>query len=73
VVYGFLRDGTRIAGHTADEVFWEMDGASYPRLMAGNAPSGAVFRGIRARPFLDPLSWLVGRGERGRLLRAATE
>ncbi|MGH7551762.1 MAG: PIG-L deacetylase family protein, partial [Longimicrobiales bacterium] len=59
-------------GHTNVEVFWEMGGASYRRLMAGNT-NGAVFRGIRARPFLDPLCWLLGRSERGRLLRVATQ
>ena len=51
------------------EEFWEMDGNAYDRLhhaSTGEATDG-TFRGMRARPFTDPLSYLQGLGARRRL------
>jgi LmbE family N-acetylglucosaminyl deacetylase len=48
------------------EEFWEMDGHVYDRLHAtviDEAEAGA-FRGVRSRPFTDPLSYLQGIGAR---------
>lgn len=50
------------------EEFWQMDGDAYDRLhqpSVGDAAKG-TFRGVRARPFTDPLSYLRGlRARRG--------
>lgn len=51
------------------EEFWEMDGNAYDRLhqsASGGAADGP-FRGMRARPFTDPLSYLRGLRARRRL------
>ncbi len=54
--YGFQATG---------EAFWELPAESYMRLH-GEPPEGwrDNFRGIRARPFSDPLAYLVGRRAR---------
>jgi LmbE family N-acetylglucosaminyl deacetylase len=54
------------------EVFWELAPAQFVRLMAGYAPLGARFRGLRLRPFSDMLAWTIGLGARRRL-RALAE
>lgn len=55
------------------EGFWEMTPRAYAALHAGPAdPGGAArMRGLRRRPFTDPLAFLVGRRERRRALRDA--
>lgn len=50
------------------EVFWRLPANVYARLP--DTPIRA-FRGIRDRPFTDPLCWMAGLGERRRLARAA--
>ncbi len=54
------------------EVFWQMTGKAYRSLVAtgdwkkiANCP----YRGIRSRPFSDPLAYLTGRKERRRLVQ----
>jgi LmbE family N-acetylglucosaminyl deacetylase len=47
------------------EEFWQLDVEGYRRLHG--APGTASFRGVRARPFTDPLSYLQGLRLRRRL------
>jgi len=51
------------------EEFWQMDPAAYRRAHAARAAPEAdgAFRGVRARPFTDPLSYLRGLGARQQL------
>lgn len=61
---------------TAVEVFWELNGAAFARMMQagdwrGNAAS--PFRGIRPRPFSDPLAALTGYKIRRFLKQSAGE
>jgi len=51
------------------EEFWQMDSAAYARLhqAADPEPAAGAFRGVRSRPFTDPLSYLRGLGARRRL------
>ena len=60
-------------GVDASEAFWELDAADYARVVAhGDWRRGASpYRGIRARPFTDPLSALIGRRDRLHLRRVA--
>jgi len=53
------------------EEFWEMDGDAYDRLHQTLAGEPTGFRGVRARPFTDPLSYLQGLGARRRLREMA--
>ena len=46
------------------EVFWEMSGAAYRSLAMAGAPT---FRGVRSRPFLDPVTLGSGLRARARL------
>lgn len=58
----------------AVEVFWELDGAAFARMMqAGDrrGNSASPFRGIRPRPFSDPLAALSGYKIRRRLKQSA--
>ena len=57
----------------AAELFWELNGLAYGRVIeAGDwRGGGCSFRGVRGRPFTDPLSALAGLGERLALRRAA--
>ncbi|HXQ29594.1 MAG TPA: PIG-L family deacetylase [Gemmatimonadales bacterium] len=52
------------------EVFWELSPQAYARAVEG--PPGATFRGVRQRPFTDPLAYLQGRQAR-RALRERVE
>jgi LmbE family N-acetylglucosaminyl deacetylase len=63
----------RLYGLDAAEVFWQLRGDDYARLMAlGDWRGGrSPFRGVRWRPLTDPLSALVGLGDRLALRRAA--
>lgn len=56
-------------GIAHSEVFWEMPAQSYQDIMDYGAWSweDAPFRGIRPRPFSDPLAFLRGRRTRHRL------
>jgi len=56
------------------EEFWQLDADGYRRVHAGSAGAGAngAFRGMRARPFTDPLSYLRGLRAR-RHLRAFSQ
>jgi N-acetylglucosamine malate deacetylase 1 len=51
------------------EEFWQMESDAYDRLHPGAAAAGAdgAFRGVRSRPFTDPLSYLRGLGARRHL------
>jgi hypothetical protein len=51
------------------EEFWQMDGDAYGRVHQGCVGGIVVgeFRGVRALPFTDPLSYLQGLGARRRL------
>ena len=43
------------------EVFWELDAAAYARVVGEPGPGGPTpFRGVRLRPFTDPLAYLQG-------------
>jgi LmbE family N-acetylglucosaminyl deacetylase len=43
------------------EVFWELDAAAYARVVGEPHQSGPTpFRGVRLRPFTDPLAYLQG-------------
>jgi hypothetical protein len=55
------------------EVFWEMPAQAYQDIMGYGAWSwkDAPFRGIRPRPFSDPLAFLRGRRTRRRLRQFA--
>jgi len=61
-------------GLDAAEAFWQLPGDAYSRVMAAANWRGdrAPFRGIRQRPFTDPLAALVGLRRRMALRRAAT-
>ena len=61
-------------GHVAAEVFCELDGRRFGKLMkvAMNTPRiEGAFYGIRPRPVSDPLAWWKGRALRRKLLAAA--
>lgn len=51
------------------EEFWQVDRHAYGRLHAASANDGphGSFRGVRYRPFTDPVSYLRGLGARRRL------
>lgn len=63
------------AGLSTAEVFWEMPARSYGRVMKYGAWGwkDSPFRGVRPRPFTDPLAFLVGRRMRFRLRTLAQE
>lgn len=63
----------RLYGVPAAELFWELRGERYARVMAAGDWRGGrcAFRGVRGRPFTDPLSDLVGFRRRLVLRRAA--
>jgi LmbE family N-acetylglucosaminyl deacetylase len=63
----------RLYGVAAAEVFWQLPGGVYARVTAlGDWRGGpSPFRGVRGRPFTDPLSALVGLRHRLALRRAA--
>jgi LmbE family N-acetylglucosaminyl deacetylase len=63
----------RMYGLDATEIFWQLPGDAYARVTAlGDWRGGeSPFRGIRERPFTDPLSALVGLRRRHELARAA--
>ena len=63
----------RLHGVPAAEVFWELSGDQYARVMAAGDWRGgrSAFRGVRGRPFTDPLSDLAGLRRRLMLRRAA--
>ena len=63
----------RLYGLAAAEVFWVLPGDAYARVMALGDWRGSPspFRGVRGRPFTDPLSVFVGFRERLALRRAA--
>ncbi len=43
------------------EVFWELDAAAYVRVVGEPSQGGPTpFRGVRQRPFTDPLAYLQG-------------
>lgn len=48
------------------EEFWQIDRHAYGRIHAASEVDGA-FRGLRARPFTDPLAYLRGLGARRRM------
>jgi LmbE family N-acetylglucosaminyl deacetylase len=56
------------------EEFWQIDRHAYGRLHAASANDGphGSFRGVRYRPFTDPLSYLRGLGARRRLRALST-
>ena len=56
------------------EEFWQVDRHAYGRLHAASGGDGAdqAFRGVRYRPFTDPLAYLRGLGARRRLLALST-
>jgi LmbE family N-acetylglucosaminyl deacetylase len=64
----------RLYGLAAAEVFWQLPGDAYARVMAlGDWRGGrSPFRGVRWRPFTDPLAALVGLRDRLALRRAAS-
>jgi hypothetical protein len=51
------------------EEFWQIDGHAYGRLHAASATDGTddAFRGVRYRPFTDPLAYIRGLSARRRL------
>jgi LmbE family N-acetylglucosaminyl deacetylase len=57
------------------EEFWQMPAAQYCKLHAGDpeVSQAACFRGIRYRPFSDPLAYAAGFRERRRLGRSRYE
>ena len=59
----------------AVELFWEMPGDAYARVIDGAGSQGrSPFRGIRRVPIGDPLAWIIGGRARARLRkRAATD
>jgi LmbE family N-acetylglucosaminyl deacetylase len=59
---GALYDSTGLV-----EEFWQLDPHAYQRLHAAKPGADEAFRGVRARPFSDPLSYLRGLGARRRL------
>jgi LmbE family N-acetylglucosaminyl deacetylase len=59
---GALYDNTGLV-----EEFWQLNPDAYQRLHAARAGADAAFRGVRARPFTDPLTYLRGLGARRRL------
>jgi LmbE family N-acetylglucosaminyl deacetylase len=63
----------RLYGLDGAEVFWQLPGDVYARVMAlGDWRGGrSPFRAVRWRPFTDPLSALVGLRERLALRRSA--
>jgi LmbE family N-acetylglucosaminyl deacetylase len=63
----------RLYGLAAAEVFWQLRGDVYARVMAlGDWRGGpSPYRGVRGRPFTDPLPALVGLRHRVALRRAA--
>jgi len=63
----------RLYGVEAAEVFWELPGRAYARAMeVGDwRPGSSPYRGVRGRPFTDPLVSVVGLRERLALRRAA--
>jgi hypothetical protein len=65
----------RLYGLDAAEVFWQLPGDVYARVMTlGDWRGGrSPYRGVRGRPFTDPLSALVGLRHRLELRRAACE
>jgi LmbE family N-acetylglucosaminyl deacetylase len=54
------------------EAFWDMSALAYSAFIAAGDWSGRAspFRGLRGRPFSDPLAWVVGGRERRRLATA---
>lgn len=64
---------SRLYGLDAAEVFWQLPGDVYGRVMAlGDWRGGpSPFRGVRVRPFTDPLSAFVGFRDRLALRRAS--
>ena len=60
-----------LAGHA--EEFWEMDPQAYARIhaSASGTPPDPAFRGVRPRPFTDPLAYLMGRRGRRALRQLA--
>lgn len=67
------RYSARLYGLGAAEVFWELPGDAFARVIAvGDWRGGpSPFRGVRGRPFTDPLSAVVGLRARLTLRRAA--
>lgn len=61
-------------GGTVEE-FWELGAAAYARVHAGslNPGNNGAFRGVRARPFTDPLSYLRGLDARRALREQSQE
>jgi len=58
----------------AAEVFWELDAVRYARVTEALTDERTrVFRGIRARPLLDPLCFIAGAKERRRVVRIAEQ
>jgi LmbE family N-acetylglucosaminyl deacetylase len=57
---------SRYYGHPSVEVFWEMAVDRFVRLHEDPPSSwrATPFRGVRPRPFTDPLAFWFGRGER---------
>jgi LmbE family N-acetylglucosaminyl deacetylase len=58
----------------AAEVFWEIDALRYARVTEALTDERTrVFRGIRPRPFLDPVCFFAGASERRRVARIAEQ
>ena len=69
-LHRLARYRSALYGYTAVEVFWEMPGKAYRRLMAERRlTEHAPYRGIGGRPLADPLAFLVGLADRLRLRR----
>jgi LmbE family N-acetylglucosaminyl deacetylase len=59
----------RLYRHRAVEPFWEMPSATYSAVMPAGDWRGhaSPYRGIRPRPFADPLAYVVGSRARAKL------
>lgn len=54
----------------AAETFWELPASAYRALHASGAAKDGPWRGLRERPWSDPLAYLRGALERGRLAKS---
>ena len=70
-----LRGPWRLKTYAAAEEFWELSPQAYGKLHAEPPPRSLLdtFRGLRRLAVTDPLAFVVGRGERRRLRRLASE
>jgi LmbE family N-acetylglucosaminyl deacetylase len=65
---------SRYYGHPSVEVFWEIAGDRFVRLHDDPPSSRATpFRGVRPRPFTDPLAFWFGRKERRTFMLACSK